>query len=217
VREFEYGVVCTPDDDSLGPRTGCLPRDGTAAVHPISEYVDFLGLVKSDPSITMVAGITSPPGPVTVIDTMGNPGAGTLDLEGACTPPPGPCADNPLMTCARKPALPAVRLDAFMTQFPARYALASICDQTMLARVHQISRAVSGVMTNRPCLIGDVTTAMLAPDRCRAFDVDASGSRSEIGATISEDATMCDYTTSHLRADIPEVAMGHHVVFECLK
>jgi hypothetical protein len=45
--------------------------------------------------------------------------------------------------------------------------------------------------------------------------VDALGARTAMPLVTSVDATACDYTTSHLRADF-SVAGGHHVEVVCL-
>jgi hypothetical protein len=145
----------------------------------------------------MVAGIVSPAGPVDVEPEDG----GKLILSPACTPP------------GRGGVEPAIRMNTFMPQFPARYVLTSFCEDTMEERLHQIAGSVAGVMTNRPCLLTDKP---VSPHNCRAFDVDETGHRTPTSATIVEDTQMCGYTPSHLRADI-DVAAGHHAEVECLQ
>jgi hypothetical protein len=199
VRWFEYGVTCTPDDASIGPRTDCSPRTDSTAVSPIEPYIDFLRTLKSDPGLVMVAGIVPPAGPVAVVP-LGD--SNLVDLDIACTPPD------------RNPVQAAPRMNAFMPEFPARYVLTSLCDDSMAARVHQIASSVAGVMTNRPCLL---TPRGSSPDRCRAWDVAADGTRSPTAATFVTDDAMCDYTPSHLRADLGSVPAGHHVEVECLQ
>jgi len=203
-RWFEYGVTCTPDDASLGPRTDCQPRTQSTTVSPIEPYVDFLRGLKSDPSLVMVAGIMPPAGPVSVIldNDQSVPGAdGSVALDVACTPP------------GRTGVWPSPRMNAFIPQFPARYVLTSLCDDSMELRVRQIAGSVSGVMTNRPCLL---TARGSAPDRCRAFDVDERGARTRVPARFVVDDAMCGYTPSHLRADV-SVPAGHRVEVECLQ
>ena len=194
-RWFEHGVVCDEDVGSAGPKTNCRPRDEPFAMSPIGPYITFLQSLKTDPALVMVAGIVPPPSPVNIIKY-----DDTLELDAACTPP------------GRSGVVPSIRLTTFMPVFPARYVLTSICDASMAERVHQIGGAISGIMTNRPCLL---TEGPVSADRCRAFDVDSGGKRTPVSATFTEDPVMCDYTPSHLRADV-SVATGHHVEVECL-
>ena len=126
---------------------------------------------------------------------------GHLILAPACTP------------AGRGGVEPAIRLNAFMPEFPARYVLTSLCDDSMEERLHQIAGSVTGVMTNRPCLLTDKP---VPPHNCRAFDVDENGVRTPTHATIVEDTAMCGYTPTHLRADV-DVPVGHHVDVECLQ
>jgi hypothetical protein len=197
-RWFEYGVTCTPDDASVGPRIDCSPRTDSTEVSPIGPYIDFLHALKSDPGLVMVAGIVPPAGPISVVQVSSS----WVDLGAACTPPD------------RNAVQGAPRMNAFMPEFPARYVLTSLCDDSMELRVHQIASSVAGVMTNRPCLL---TPRGSAPDRCRAWDVAADGTRSPTTATFVTDDAMCDYTPSHLRADLGSVPAGHHVEVECLQ
>jgi hypothetical protein len=194
-RWFEYGVVCDQDPMTTGNHTGCVPNPASTAVSPIEPYVEFLQSLKSDPDLVMVAGIVSPPGPV---DIEGDAGT-KLFLGPACMP------------AGRGTVTPAIRLTTFMPEFPARYVLTSFCDVTMEDRVGEIAASVSGVMTNRPCLL---TARATSPESCRAFDIDEHGVRSPI--PVVEDTQMCGYTTSHLRAD-GDVAPGHHLEAECLR
>jgi hypothetical protein len=196
-RWFEYGVVCDQDPTTTGPHTGCVPDDASTALSPIGSYVDYLQSLKSDPGLVMVAGIVSPSGPVDVEPDDG----GKLLLAPACSPP------------GRGGVQPAIRLNAFMPEFPARYVLTSFCDSSMAERVHRIASSVTGVMTNRPCLLTDKP---VSPRDCRAFDIDENGNRTATTAKIVEDPEMCGYTPSHLRADV-DVAAGHHLEIDCLQ
>jgi hypothetical protein len=211
-REFEYGVICDPDDASVGPRTGCVPRDNPAVIHGIDEYVDFLTSLKADPSLVMVAGITSPPGPVAIIPGTLPEHSSQVELDGACTPPPGPCAYDPTMTCPRGPVKPAVRLDAFLSDFPARYVLSSMCEDDMPTRVRRVAHATRGVMTNDGCLLG---TANIQAASCAAYDVEPDGARTRLPLTIGRDDATCDYTPTHLRATLPVTPAGHHLEVDC--
>jgi len=192
---FEYGIVCDQDPLTTGLHTNCRPDDASTALTPIQTYVDFLRSLKSDPDLVMVAGIVSPAGPVDVSESYNK-----LELRQVCPD-------------AGRTGFPAIRLNAFMPEFPARYVLTSFCEDSMEERLHKIASSVTGVMTNRPCLLTD---ASVSADRCRAFDVDEHGVRSATSAPVVEDMEMCGYTATHLRADI-DVAPGHHIEAECLQ
>jgi hypothetical protein len=116
--------------------------------------------------------------------------------------------------CPRDAPEPAVRLNSFMADFPSRYVLESICDDTMDEHVARIAKATSGVMTNKPCLLG-LTTAPTA-DQCVAFDVAPDGARTRVPFTLSEDDVTCDYTPTHVRADVDPVDAEHHVEISCI-
>lgn len=208
-REYEFGVVCDEDIHELGEHTLCVPRPNTTHIAPIEDYVAFLKALKQDPAMVMVAGIAPPTGQLTTIP---NPFAvdGRVAIASICTPPPGPCIDDPLKTCARSEVAPAIRLTAFAASFPSRYELPSICDATTDAAVHRIERSVANILANGTCVSGDIV-----PDRCRAFSVDANGTRRAIPLAFVEDDDACDYTASHLRADAtPRDA--EHLEVECL-
>jgi hypothetical protein len=220
-RCFEFGVACDADDPRApGAREGCVPREDSAYIYPVQEYVDFLSTLKADPSMVMVAGIVPPAAPVAVeADVNGYPA-----LAGACTPPPAPCPpEQP--DCIRDPVAPAVRLDAVLHAFPSRYVLESICDDSMAAMLSRIARTATGVMAAEPCIIGD---DLPASPSCRAYDQLAGGGRVAIPACGPEatscfelvsDEQVCGHTPSHLRAEVRRTAAppdGSHLVVECV-
>jgi hypothetical protein len=208
---FQYGVVCDPDDDSTGTRADCAPREDSPYIHHIAEYTSFLQGLKLDPSMVMVAAIAPPAAPVNVSFS---PTADHLQVDAVCTPPAGPCVDDPTMICTYYDASPAPRLNAFLDAFPARNTLASLCSEPMDARMSQIARTLTNVMASSTCLIGDwhVTT-----DRCRALDLAPDGGRTAMPVDIVEDDATCGYTATHLRAQLAPVAAGHRVEVDCLK
>ena len=66
-RCWNAGVVCSVDDPTtVGPRDGCVPREGGTPVRPVSTYVDFLRGLKADPAMVMVATIAGPTDPVAI-------------------------------------------------------------------------------------------------------------------------------------------------------
>ena len=114
-RCFEFGVVCDPDTPRTpGARTNCQPRDDSAYMYSIDPFVTFLKELKADPRQVVVAGIVGNPTPVTVgTDFNDNP---TLD---------------PSCVSASGDADPAVRIDAFLSEFPEQYTITTICNEDL--------------------------------------------------------------------------------------
>ncbi len=220
-RCFEFGVVCDVDNPRvIGDKTGCEPREDSAYITPLADYVAFLDTLKPDPALVMLAGIVPPPGPVKVQVS----DAQWFELAPACTPPPIPCPpEEP--NCVQGPVQPAVRLDAIIHSFPTRYAFEPMCDDTMAAMLNRIARSTAGVMAADTCILGD--NPLPADPTCRAFDVlgDARTAIPPCGdgdATcfaIVQDADRCGYTPSNLRVDVQRAApppTGTRLLVECL-
>ncbi|HTJ42422.1 MAG TPA: hypothetical protein VL463_10030 [Kofleriaceae bacterium] len=210
-RGFEYGVVCDPDDDSLGPRTDCHAREDSPYMVSVADTVAFLQHLKPDPAMVMVAGIVPPSDPVEVIN---NFNGSQREIGPACIPPPGPCADDPNQLCDRAGAAPAIRIHELLDQFTTRYTFSSLCEDTMNLRVYRIARSANAIMSNVPCLAIDHA---VSADQCRAFEVTAGGDRTRIPLDLVEDPTACDFTPTHLRAVTDTPAAGHHVEIECVQ
>jgi hypothetical protein len=211
-RCFEFGVVCDPDEPrAQGAKSECVPREDSAYITPVSAFTAFLSNLKTEPGLVMVAGMMGPTDVVEVGEDPRSPGAPMLvpscavaDTETGTTPP--------------------IRLAALAESFPSRFVFENLCEATAASeRLRRVTRATSGVMSRRPCLLGKVS-AETTTDRCRAFDVTATtrtpvdrceGSASSC-FTIGADAA-CDYTPSGLaatyRGTMPE---GHRLVVECL-
>ena len=112
-RCFRQGVACEPDDDSLGPRSSCEPREDSDYMVPVSEYIDFL-YSKKPPERIVVAGIIGNSAPVSVaLDNQGNPG-----LEPSCVSASGEAA-------------PPIRLHAVLDAFPGRNVASTICNEDL--------------------------------------------------------------------------------------
>jgi hypothetical protein len=204
-RCFEFGAECDGDDPrTLGAKEGCVPRENSPFMTPISEYVQFLAGLKADPSLVMVAGIFGNPGPVTVVpDPWGAQGLTLANIcpeDTPCVPPDAsppwppdasapfpdasvdagpldPDAAPPPMQCPRPSIVhPSPRLTAFAEAFPARYELESICDASQLAGpLARIAHTAGTVMSAKPCLLGPAPRL----DTCRVFDVQAPRTAAE--------------------------------------
>jgi hypothetical protein len=157
-RCFEFGVVCEPDTPRLpGPRTNCQPRDDSAYMYSIDPFAAFLKALKPDPRMVTVSAIVGNPTPVVVgVDDDGQP-----EL-------------NPSCVSASGDADPAVRLAAFLDEFPEQHTITTICnedisDALILVAEHmavaQGGRCLSGTLydtdpvtagTQYSCQVADV-------------------------------------------------------------
>ncbi|HUQ02134.1 MAG TPA: hypothetical protein VM261_06530 [Kofleriaceae bacterium] len=211
-RCFEFGVVCDPDQPRVhGAKTDCVPREDSAYITPVGDFTAFVSSLKTEPGLVMVAGMM---GPADVVEVGGD------QLQ----------ADLPALipSCAvagtQTGTTPPIRLAAFAESFPSRFVFENLCEATAASeRLRRVTRATSGVMSRRPCLLGKVTP-QTTTERCRAFDVTATArtpiARCEGSATncftIGADAA-CEYTPSGLaatyRGTLPD---GHRMVVECL-
>ena len=134
----QQGVTCDGGPVSAVPATydACAPRTGSNVIHP-DLYAGFLRSLKTNPGWILVSAVAGPPTPFAV--------------------GPGPAVEPSCVTAAVR-AAPAVRLDAFLRQFPARWTFTSICND-------DVSDALDGLSPNvdsaAPCLHGPVDTADL--------------------------------------------------------
>lgn len=196
-RCHEFGVVCDDDADprAAGPRHGCRPREDSAYIRPVQEYVDFLVGVKGDPTKVLVVGIAGTPEPVTVLTNCVSysptlaavcadngcgefypPDAGPPGPPDAAVPPPPADAGPPAPPPPPVPdiAYPAVRLHALLDAFPARSAFSPICSGDMGEALARTAQLTAGVATRRPCLVGAIRdgddTAPGVQPSCRVYD-----------------------------------------------
>jgi len=212
-RCFAYGVVCDPDTPlEPGEKTGCVPREDSAYMHSVADYVDFFRSLKDDPSKVMIGGIYAPTTPVVVAPDPQANDSSTVWVAPSCQSSGAPSY-----------AIPAIRLDAVADAFPARHAFSSICDLTMNEELTRVTRTAAGVMKREPCLLGPVPAA----PACRAIARAADGTETAIPmcgsggggscVQIVPDATTCSYTPSHLAAHVvgDPLPAGQHLVVEC--
>jgi hypothetical protein len=148
-RCFEFGVDCeTGNDDprAPGPRTGCTPREGSAYMHGVQEYVDFLRGLKDDDRLVITAGIVGNADPVAV---------------GSDPERPENPALVPSCQSGAGRADPAVRLTWLLDQFPERNAFTTICNENLADALEIIAELLKDVIGN-PCL--EATPADVAPE-----------------------------------------------------
>ncbi|MBZ0234205.1 MAG: hypothetical protein K8M05_17885 [Deltaproteobacteria bacterium] len=211
-RCFEFGVVCDPDQPRAhGVKTACVPREDSAYVTPVSEYRQFLDGLKLEPGLVMVAGLMGPSDVIEVGPDVLSPELPAL--VPACFQP-----DTDFGTT------PPIRLTALGESFPSRFVFENLCEATTAGeRLRRVTRATTGVMSRRPCLLGKVGPSTTT-ERCRAYDVIGT-TRAPVepcrGAGTScfvvEPSAQCDYTPSGLAATYRgQLAAGHRLVVECL-
>jgi hypothetical protein len=173
-RCFEFGVECEPDDPRTpGPRMNCASREDSQFMFAVQEYIDFLRGLKADPSQVLVAGIIGNPTPVNVgSDAMtGNP-----VLEPSCVSGSGEAA-------------PGVRLNTFLSAFPQRNTITTICNDDLSDALTLIAELLRKVIGN-PCLDGnlrdiDDATAGVQPN-CVVADVQNLGLDNQVESIIPE-------------------------------
>ncbi len=172
-RCFEYGVKCDPDAPrEVGLHENCGPREDSAYVRRVDEYVSFLMGLKDDPQMIVAAGIFGDPTPVVVFDD----GGAILQNE-SCQSEPGE-------------AFPAIRLSSFVASFPGRSVERTICQanysDALTAVAEKIGQAMSDDLHYSHCLDQmpsdtDTETAGLQAD-CEVVQIDADDSETQLAA-----------------------------------
>jgi hypothetical protein len=211
-RCFEFGVVCDPDEPrAYGAKSDCVPREDSAYITPVSEFTDFLSGLKTEPGLVMVAGMM---GPTDLVEVAEDPvQTGIAALVPSCAVPETQFGTTP-----------PIRLTALGESFSSRFVFENLCEATSASeRLRRVTRATTGVMSRRPCLLGKVGPNTTT-ERCRAFDVigetrtpvdrcDGAGSN----CFTIDPSTQCEYTPSGLAATYHgTMAAGHRLVVECL-
>ena len=222
-RCFEFGVQCEEDDPRTpGIRKNCVPRLESEYMTPVSEYVDFVKGLKSDPTQIIVTAITGPNSPVVVSrDQNGNP-----QLDPSCESP------------GLGSAAPAVRLSGFVAGFRGRGITASICTNGIGPEMRYASSVIAGSATGSACLLGtladvDDMTAGLQYD-CRVYDAENRGATDELRTRmpacadadgvlpcfdIAIDSTQCGHTETQHEVAVTRDAgdlLDTHVLVRCL-
>jgi hypothetical protein len=139
-RCFQFGVRCSPDDPAQpGAKTGCVPRDASPYVEDVVPFAQFLRELVGDEREVMVAGVVGDPGFVSVNVASAGGAAATPQLAHSCFYGAAEVAD------------PAVRISAFLDQFPERSQLTSICSGDLAAPLAAIGASAKRLVGD-PCL-----------------------------------------------------------------
>lgn len=191
------GVICDgPNMTSPGERTNCRPNDSAQWVQPASHFSSFLRTVKDSRDL-VVAGIIGQTSPFEI---------GTKNNVSVLSPSCRYGADQT--------AFPAVRTNAFLSQFEDR-ATTSICGADLAQGMEQIGALLKRKIGD-PCFEAQVadadpSTPALDPD-CTVSDVKRTSNgdqelgvipscKQTSGATpcwhIDEDAAQCGYTKTN--------------------
>jgi len=151
-RCFEKAVKCNEGRDvalrDVGVKTGCQLDDSQTYLHKVSEYVDFLKGLKSDPRDVIVAGIIGPTEPTEV---------GRRTPMGSTTPRPDLVAScsytdiNGVTNYADN----GFRLRAFFDSFIDRNTYTTICDDDYTDALVQIAELLRTVI-GYPCIDADL-------------------------------------------------------------
>lgn len=160
-RCFEHGVICDDDEPrTLGEKSNCQVREDSLYIESVQGYVDFLAGLKGDPGLVVVGGIVGDSQHVEVIREEGE-----SYLASSCSED----QDND--------ASPAVRLTSFLKSFPARNAMADMCDGVFRAPLHHIAQRIGGAAAQSPCVSEPIldlepNVAGIQPDCEATIEVD---------------------------------------------
>jgi hypothetical protein len=155
-RCFEFGVECNPDNPrDPGSKLECVSREDSAYMYPVKEYIDFVKGLKDDPLKVIVAGIIGETEPVTVTYVANSDGIEEPKLASSCSSSFGE-------------ADPGVRLARFMSAFPQRNTVQTICptDGDLSGALVLIGELLKKVIGS-PCLEGTITL----PPQCEVSEV----------------------------------------------
>jgi hypothetical protein len=147
-----FGVVCDENGatpaamNQVGPKARCHPNDNSEYLAKVSDYVEFLKGLKSDPRKVIVAGIMGTPEPfATELRKPDDSSAALPALAHACS---YVGADG-----LTEVADPPIRLKFFLDQFPNRSTFASICQRDLSGGLQQIAELLKAVIGD-PCIEG---------------------------------------------------------------
>lgn len=206
-RQFEYGVEC--DDQAnirqLGAKTNCHPQTNSQYIEDPKTYADFLKGLKDDPSKVIVATISGPATPDIVekqpygdTDQIWIAPSCVVCQDGSTTPDDQNCNLNPHpeqvpgKTIALTAAAPAVRMQSFIDEFPARGTFQTICNynpdlQTvdMTPALQQIASLLKKVIGS-PCVEGNLALDANGQPDCDVADVENYKTDNEIQHPLEE-------------------------------
>jgi hypothetical protein len=181
-RCFEFGVECAPVDGGerqVGPRTDCVPEEGSRYLASVSSYVEFLRGLKADPDRVFVSSITGDPGPVAVME---DPERDPTELMVAptCTICPGGAASGCATPDALVSAAPAIRMQALVDAFGAAGHRQDICSYDPATDSLDFGAALAGVAEK---LAPRISTSCLSTT---PVDTDAAASGNQAACELVE-------------------------------
>ena len=127
----------------FGERTNCQPDEDSPYLASVSSFASFLHELKDHPGKIVVAGIYGKPNGVVVEQDARHP-SGTPRLRPACE-------------SSTATATPGIRLNAMLSQFPARAAQSSICEPDLSWALRRTALLTRKVANRSHCLIGVIT------------------------------------------------------------
>ncbi len=198
-RCHEFGVRCADDPNprTLGPKSGCVPDPASPYMFEVQRYVDFLRNLKdpSGESTVSVAGILGQfdptSGELTVVPEIRTNDPNLPSVARSCV--------------ARDPndpddgATPPVRLQHFISAFPGRHVLTSICNDNLSDALVAIAGSIKTAIGN-PCV--DAALDDVDPNQpglqpmCTVHDVRDPGGPGETAIELPVCETMFQTGTS---------------------
>jgi hypothetical protein len=197
-RCFEFGVQCDDGKSAreLGPRSNCRSDEESPYIAPVSPFADFLKGLKDHPGKVIVAGVYGVPESV---DVVSDPrlSSGTPMLAKVCESSLGS-------------ATPAIRIEALLSQFPARAARSSICESDLSWAMRNTALVTRRVATRSHCLAGsladtDSSVVGLQPT-CQVATVTAAGTSLASSQKLRPCASATDDNCYAIEADTTSCA-----------
>jgi hypothetical protein len=111
-----HDLAASSDRVDLG---ACVPAETTGKLTPISEFIQFLKGLKSNPDNIMVSLVTGPVRPTEIGHRISNPGSGVLDG--------GPVLGSSCAGADGETAMPGIRLKALADSFGANGVFLPSC------------------------------------------------------------------------------------------
>lgn len=213
-RCFRFGVECSQDTNTIGPKSDCIAATASPYVDDLAPFVDALLAAKSDARMLMAAAIVGDAAPVAV-ELAQPPGGGAPQprLQHSCTfATPG----------GTDVADPAIRIAGFLESFPGRNALTSICNDDLAHPLEMVGQSAARLMGGT-CLdsttLADASAAEAGVQpSCEVADIrDSAPTAATLlplcssGAPdcyeIIADAAACPASSDHLRVRIHRTAI----------
>lgn len=168
-RCFEFGVECADGKTSraTGERRNCRSNESSEHISPVSEFASFVHGLKDHPGKVVVAGIYGKPNSVVVENDPRWGYEGLVRVAASCD-------------TAKGGANPGVRVNEFLSMFPARAAQSSICEPDLSWAMRNTALLTRRVATQSPCLDGEITD----PASCELEVIRGRGTADESAIAI---------------------------------